>query len=148
VRHAVRFYAVGAAGAVVQLAALALFKGGLGLNLLAATALAVEAAVLHNFLWHERWTWRDRGLAASGWSGRLLRFHLSNGILSIGANLLLMAALTGWMRVEYLAANAISISLCAVLNYLAADRIVFRSDPARAGSDRGGERGTSWAENI
>ena len=22
--------------------------------------IAVEAAVLHNFGWHERWTWRDR----------------------------------------------------------------------------------------
>ena len=25
-----------------------------------ATALAVETAILTNFFWHERWTWRDR----------------------------------------------------------------------------------------
>ena len=124
--HAIRFYAVGAAGVVVQLAALALFKSGLGFSVLASTACAVEAAVLHNFVWHERWTWRDRGLSPSGWPGRLLRFHLSNGLLSIAANLALMAVFYEWLRMPYLAANLISIGICSLLNYLAADRLVFR----------------------
>jgi putative flippase GtrA len=126
VLHAVRFYAVGAAGVLVQLAALALFKSGFGFGVLTATALAVEIAVLHNFVWHERWTWRDRSLADGGWLGRLLRFHLSNGLLSIGGNLVLMAAFAEWMKIPYLPANVISIGVCSVLNYLAADRIVFR----------------------
>jgi putative flippase GtrA len=53
------FNAVGLAGVAVQLACLALLVHA-GSHYLAATALAVEAAVLHNFLWHQRWTWRDR----------------------------------------------------------------------------------------
>jgi putative flippase GtrA len=133
VRYAIRFYAVSAAGMLTQLAALALFKSGLGLDVLAATALAVEAAVLHNFVWHERWTWRDRGLATSGWAGRLMRFHLSNGMLSIGGNLLFMAVLSGWTRIPYLATNVISIALCSVLNYLAADRLVFQPNRSEYG---------------
>jgi len=41
-------------------------------------------------------------------------------------NLALMQALAGRMHVPYLAANAIAIALCSLLNYLAADRLVFR----------------------
>jgi len=122
-----RFYTVGAAGIGIQLAALAIFKSGLGLGYLAATALAVEAAILHNFFWHERWTWADRTRTLpEGRAGRLVRFHLTNGAVSILGNLALMQALVGRLHVPYLAANAIAIALCSVLNFLAADRLVFR----------------------
>src|SRR6185295_2933164 len=92
VTKALRFYAVGLAGIFVQLAALTLLKSGFGMGYLSATAIAVEVAVLHNFFWHERWTWADRGgLSAAGKAGRLVRFHLSNGLLSILGTLVLMA---------------------------------------------------------
>ena len=35
------------------------------LPLALATALAVEAALLHNFVWHQQVTWRDRTRAES-----------------------------------------------------------------------------------
>jgi putative flippase GtrA len=44
-----RFNAVGALGICIQLAVLAFLRSGLGMNYLLATALAVEATVLHNF---------------------------------------------------------------------------------------------------
>ena len=59
-----KFNAVGAMGIVVQLAVLSVLKSGLGMNYLAATALAVEATVVHNFFWHERYTWADRASSA------------------------------------------------------------------------------------
>jgi putative flippase GtrA len=122
-----RFYAVGAAGVVVQLAALTLFKTALHLDYLLATALAVEAAILHNFIWHERWTWAARARSLpQGRAGRLLRFHLTTGALSILGNLIFMQALVGRLHIPYILANAISIALCSALNYLAADRFVFR----------------------
>ncbi len=54
------FNGVGLLGVGVQLAMLTLMTDGLGVHYLAATAIAVEAAVLHNFFWHQRFTWRDR----------------------------------------------------------------------------------------
>ena len=54
-----KFNVVGAIGIGVQLAALTLLRDGVGLHYLLATAIAVEAAILHNFLWHMRWTWRE-----------------------------------------------------------------------------------------
>jgi len=55
-----KFNLVGAAGIFVQFGVLFLLKSGLHFNYLAATVLAVEAAVAHNFFWHERFTWADR----------------------------------------------------------------------------------------
>ena len=122
-RRAARFYAVGAGGILVQLAALAIYKQVLGMHYLLATALAVETAVLHNYAWHECWTWRDR--PATGRLGRLLRFHAGNGIVSIAANVALMRLLVGVFGLPYLAANGLAIAVCSVVNYLVSDRLVF-----------------------
>jgi putative flippase GtrA len=61
-----KFNLVGGMGIGVQLLVLLALKTGLGMTYLVATGLAVEAAVIHNFLWHERFTWADRGQEA--WS--------------------------------------------------------------------------------
>jgi len=55
-----KFNFVGGIGIGVQFAALFLVKGMLHFNYLAATAIAVETAVVHNFVWHEQFTWVDR----------------------------------------------------------------------------------------
>jgi putative flippase GtrA len=55
-----KFNLVGVVGISVQFGVLFLLKSGLRFNYLAATVLAVEAAVVHNFFWHERFTWADR----------------------------------------------------------------------------------------
>ena len=125
-KYFLRFNAVGLLGIGVQLAALTFFKGGLHLHYLVATALAVEAAVLHNFAWHEGWTWRGRaGMGEHTRSGRLLRFHVTVGLVSILGNLILMRLLVGWMHLPYLAASLIAIGACALVNFLASDRYVF-----------------------
>ena len=81
-----KFNLVGALGIAVQLTVLLGLKSGMHLNYLLATALAVETAVVHNFLWHERYTWADR--VQPSWSKslpRLLRFNLATGGVSIAA---------------------------------------------------------------
>ncbi len=121
-----KFNAVGVIGIVVQTGALALLAGVARMNYLAATALAVEAAVLHNFIWHERYTWRDRTAAAGGgvWR-RLLAFHLTNGLVSIGGNLLLMRLFVGTLRMHYLAGNLLAIAVCSLANFAASHWLVF-----------------------
>jgi len=68
----VKFNLVGAVGIVVQFAALFFLKSVMHCNYLAATALAVEAAVVHNFAWHERYTWAERVANPSGAKARNL----------------------------------------------------------------------------
>ncbi len=120
-----KFNAVGGAGIVVQLAVLAVLKSGLHLDYLVATGLAVEAAVIHNFLWHERFTWADRAGEASFL--RFVKFNLTTGLFSIVGNLVVMKALVGWAGVNYLVANGITIAACSVVNFVVSDRVVFSS---------------------
>lgn len=120
------FYSVGALGFLVQLASLYVLVQGLGLHFLAATAIAVEAAVLHNFVWHEHWTWADRRQHARGaMPGRLARFHLANGAVSMGGNLVAMKILVDFCGMNCMLANGIAVAASSVLNFLAGDLFVF-----------------------
>ena len=120
-----RFQLIGVAGIGVQLAALTLFARGIHLNEQLATVLAVEAAVLHNFAWHERWTWRDRTQGSGGLGGRILRFHLANGLISILGNLAFMQVYRGWLGFDLLPANLLSIATVFGLNFSAGNWFVF-----------------------
>jgi len=124
------FITVGAIGFVVQISTLAALTSLAHWNWLPATALSVELAVLHNFLWHERWTWTDRTVgAASAPFARLLRFHVSNGLISIAGNAALMAWLVGILGMPAVPANALAVGAMSVLNFVMADRWVFRASP-------------------
>lgn len=121
------FNLVGILGFAVQLGALFVLKRNIGLNYLVATALAVEITVLHNFVWHEHVTWSDVVCPFKhGVLGRLFRFHVANGVISILGNVALTWALVTWLRTPYLLANAVSVLICALLNFVAANRFVFR----------------------
>jgi putative flippase GtrA len=123
-----KFNLVGGMGIAVQFIALFLLKGVLHFNYLAATAIAVETAVIHNFVWHEQFTWADRtkldrGCRCSPF--RLLRFSLSNGAVSLLGNLALMKVMVGQGHMNYLLANVIAISLCSLANFLLSETWVF-----------------------
>lgn len=121
-----KFNFVGMIGIGVQFAALFLLKSVLGFNYLFATAIAVEAAVVHNFVWHEQFTWSDR--VRSSWRRslpRLVRFNLTNGAVSIVGNLALMRVMVGEGHMNYLLANAIAIALCSIANFLVSEQWVF-----------------------
>jgi putative flippase GtrA len=123
-----KFNAVGGIGIAVQLAALASLRSILHLDYLLATVLAVELAVLHNFVWHELFTWADR--PASRFTDsliRLVRFNASNGLVSILGNVLLMGLLVGKLGLQYFAANMIAIAACSLVNFLLSDCFVFQS---------------------
>lgn len=120
-----RFSAVGALGIVLQMSLLWLLAR-CGIQYVLATAIAVEGAVLHNFLWHQRFTWIDR--PSNRFAGkRLLRFHLSNGAVSLIGNVLAMRGLVGALGMPLLPANLLSIGACACINFLLSDRWVFLS---------------------
>ena len=124
-----RFNLVGAAGVAVQLGTLAMLLA-LGLDYLPAAGLAVETAILHNFLWHEAWTWRDRGGGGgAGKVGRLARFHLANGAVSLLGNLAVTALLVECGGLSPLVANAAAIGICGLVNFLLSDRWVFGCRP-------------------
>lgn len=98
------------------------------MNYLIATALAVEITVLHNFVWHERFTWADRRTAE--WLQRLVKFNVGNGAISLVGNVAVMKLLVGVFGLNYFSANILSIAICSIANFLVADSLVFVSDAA------------------
>jgi putative flippase GtrA len=130
-----KFNFVGGIGIGVQFAALFLVKSVMHFNYLAATAIAVEAAVVHNFVWHEQFTWVDRIKSGDRFEARLrrslprlVRFNLTNGGVSILGNLALMKVMVGQGHMNYLLANGIAITLCSVANFLVSETWVFEED--------------------
>ncbi|HZL28065.1 MAG TPA: GtrA family protein [Acidobacteriaceae bacterium] len=111
-----KFNLVGAMGMALQLATLALLNHLAPNHYLIASAAAVELAVLHNFIWHIHYTWSDRRRHSTILS-QLLRFHLSNGLVSLLGNLALMRLLVHTAHLPVLVANIIAILCCSIANF-------------------------------
>jgi putative flippase GtrA len=122
-----RFNLVGIMGMAVQLSALALLNRWIAGHYLIATALAIEVTLLHNFVWHLRFTWRDRGKSSSRLA-QLLRFHLSNGLVSLAGNLVLMRILVSKAHLPLLIANAIAILACSLINFCLGESWIFAAN--------------------
>ena len=132
-----KFCVVGLGGMAVQLILITLLAAA-GLNYLLGTALAVEAAVLHNFIWHQNFTWSDRPNPGFWLTlRRLVVFNLTTGALSIIGNVICMKVIAGYFRIPILIANMITIALCSLPNFLANDYIIFVA-PALVRVPRGG----------
>ena len=128
-----KFAFVGGLGVLVNLGLLVLLSATAGLPRGAAWFLAIEASVLHNFVWHQTFTWSDRREAGAGaWLRRATTFHLSVagtvaingtlfGLLSIAGAPLILAALAG-------------IASAAVFNFVVGDRWVFKPLSAESNS--------------
>ena len=129
-----RFNLTGGLGIGVQIGVLWLLVHGLGVSYLPATALAVSAAVLHNFLWHWRWTWRDRAIPLSAAGTALARFAMANGAVSLAGNLFAMSLLVGACGLAPLPANLVAIAACGLVNFWLGDRVVFAAVATRSGA--------------
>jgi putative flippase GtrA len=119
------FALVGAFGFGLQIAAVTLLTAAAGWHAVPATAAAIELAILHNFIWHERWTWSDRARRSGGVFLRLGRFHIANGVVSMTATVALawiVVPLFGWSAI---AANVVGVASTGLLNFVALDRWVF-----------------------
>ncbi|MGA3188240.1 MAG: GtrA family protein [Bryobacteraceae bacterium] len=119
-----KFNTVGVGGAGVQLCVLWMLQHFTSISYVFAIVLAVEIAILHNFFWHEVWTWRGKPAADRWW--RLMRFHLGNGVMSIVSNVALTYIYKEFAGLPLLAANLAAIITAALLNFWVAHAWVFR----------------------
>ncbi|MGH9309775.1 MAG: GtrA family protein, partial [Vicinamibacterales bacterium] len=69
---------------------------------------------------------KRRSASAATLMGRLARFHLLNGMISMTGNLLLMRALAGTLHLDPIAANITAIIFCSIANFVASEAYVFK----------------------
>jgi dolichol-phosphate mannosyltransferase len=119
-----KFNIVGVLGVVLQLVLLKCLVA-LGIGYIVATAIAVEITIIHNFFWHEHWTWKYR-IGKKDRYYRLLGFNSTNGLISLLGNMLFMKIFVGTFHLPIILANLIAIILCATFNFFVSNQLVFR----------------------
>lgn len=72
-----KFAVVGGTGALIQLVTLQVYRQLMDFQL--AFFLAIETAIVSNFIWNNVWTFRDRILKASQIPAKFLQFNLASG---------------------------------------------------------------------
>lgn len=123
-----RFNVVGIGGFVVQVSTLWTLTRWLEVAPVIAVPLAVMVTVSHNFLWHERFTWPSgRVPERDGRWRRWVTFNLSNGLISVLTNSGVTALAVTVSAMPLVAANALAVAITSLLNFLVADRLVFRT---------------------
>jgi dolichol-phosphate mannosyltransferase len=125
--HWVKFNLVGVGGLALQTGVLfVLTHASPQVSYLAATATAVELAVLNNFVWHQRWTWKDRPSSTTRQTlRRLVKFNLTSGLFSMIGNLIFMSVFVGKLGLSIGPANLASVAACSIVSFVLADRIAF-----------------------
>jgi putative flippase GtrA len=133
-----RFGAVGATGAVVNLAALYaaqefLFRtiADSQMRLNCSLAVAIAFATINNFSWNRIWTWRDRRRAAH--SAILIQFGQYALACWVGVVLQIVFTKLLAAHLNYLIANFSAIAGASIFNYLVNDLWTFGRDREAAG---------------
>lgn len=120
-----RFNLVGAVGAGVQLSAIHVLCGWFPRHVAAATIAAVEIALLHNFCWHVWFTWRGQAIEISRLR-QLLRFQLSNGVVSFAGDTFITWGLIARAGLSPVLSNLFAIVSCSAVNFLLSEVWAFR----------------------
>lgn len=160
-RRLLQFALVGTLGVLVNTTLLALLVEVGGLHPVVASALATEAAILGNFALNDRWTFRDAHplhASARGWMRRAVHYHLvalGGLVVSVGV----LAALTGGLRLHYLAANGCAVGAGFLWNYAGNCRLTWSPSlghqraaptpvPRRQREGRRGPRGATLPSEV
>jgi putative flippase GtrA len=107
-----KFAVVGGGGVLLNSLVLYLLHQVLGMPVFLASAIAVEVAILNNYVWNDRWTFREQRPSRR----RLAQFN----VVSLGG--LLITTGTVWLLatehgVYFLVANLIGIGLATGWNF-------------------------------
>ena len=130
-----RFAAVGASGAAVDMALLFALSDAraLGLGLLGSKVFAAEVAMINNFLWNDAWTFRDKVEGQRGARAKLLRFAKFNVICAMGLalNVSLLHVQVNHLGMNRYLANALAILLVTGWNYWMSLKLSWRVTETR-----------------
>ncbi len=109
-----KFTVVGGTGVIVNSIALFLLYDKVQLPLILASAIAVEIAIISNFYFNNRWTFKAKGILFS----RFAKFN----VVSLGGLAITTATLwtlATYLGLHYLFANLVGIALATAWNFAA-----------------------------
>lgn len=115
----VRFGLVGLSGLVVDMGMLYLLYDVLGHGLTRSAIFAAEIAIINNFTWNDRWTFKDVAGKQRGWRKRIKRLAKFNIVCLMGLilKILLLNALFNGLHLNAYLANFLAIALVTLWNF-------------------------------
>ncbi len=115
----IRFAFVGLSGLLVDMGLLYFFYDVLSFGLTRSAIFAGELAIVNNFLWNDRWTFKDLSQKQSSWQQRLKRFLKFNIICLMGLilKILLLNVLFNGLHLNAYLANFIAIAAVTAWNF-------------------------------
>jgi len=115
----IKFGVVGGLGVLINVGLLHVFTTYLHCDYKIGSILAIECALINNFLWNFFWTWNDRKSSSSnGIFFMFLRFHVSSGFTALIVNWGLLVLLTETVHMHYQMSNLIGITCGAFINFI------------------------------
>lgn len=114
-----KFGIVGISGIVVNQGLLIALKEFAGFSIPVASIIAIQLAILNNFLWNDIWTFRDKGQQQK-LSNRWHRLAAFEAVSAGGAviNFVILNVFVFFQIMDYQAANIIGILLGFIWNFL------------------------------
>ncbi len=120
-----KFSIVGGIGAVISTVLLWILTEFVGLYYLFSSVIAIEIAILMQFLMNDRWTFKDEKTDSSG---QLIKRIIKSNIWRSGGlvvNISVLYILTEYMGVYYLISNILGIFCAFLLNYILESRLTW-----------------------
>lgn len=122
----VKFGLVGTWGFFVNMFFLWFLTEVTGLYYLLSSVLAIEIAMVNNYVLNDLWTWRDRGKTGKReYLKRMLQYHVAASAAAL-LNVAVLWILTQPFGIYYLVSNIFGILCGMALNYLVNDRWTFK----------------------
>ena len=112
-------------GTAVNTGCLYLFKGVLKIPIIPASMMAIEVAILHNFLWFRWWAWKDR-IHRPSFFKHLLFYNAATGVVDLVANVSVLWALSTFAGVHYLLANLAGMIAGPFIKFWLNEKFIFR----------------------
>ena len=111
-----KFMLVGASGIVINEGLLYVFTEFAGMFYLVSSVIAVQCAILNNFVWNHIWTFYDRRGNKVSILHRLGKFELVS-ISGKLTNILVLYLAVTFLGIQYLIANLLGIAAGFVVNF-------------------------------
>ena len=94
-------------------------RESIGLYYMYSSSVAVELAIISNFLLNEYWTFRDRSSQRPCFTRRFRRFVKFNVICALGAilNIATLWVMTEFVGIHYLLSNLAGIGVASLWNF-------------------------------
>jgi putative flippase GtrA len=120
-----RFLVVGAIGFAINASVLALLLHFTDLPFYSAQIIGVEAALLSNFLFHDRWTFQSAEPAQLSRQKRVFLFHVTS-FLGAGVNSVVTISVHHFTHLPSIIDLACGSACALLLNYLLSLRLIWR----------------------